>query len=47
MPKHKLSPEDRTAEKRKENLHNIMKGLDIKNFDALMMFSNSWSDQNC
>ena len=36
MPKYKLSPEERAQEKeRKENLRNIMKGLDIKNFDDL------------
>ena len=36
MPKYKLSPEERAAEKeRKENLRNIMKGLDVKNFDDL------------
>ena len=36
MPRYKLSPEERAAEKeRKENLRNIMKGLDIKNFDDL------------
>lgn len=36
MPKYKLSPEERTQEKeRKENLRNIMKGLDVKNFDDL------------
>ena len=33
MPRYKLSPEERAAEKeRKENLRNIMKGLDVKNF---------------
>lgn len=36
MPKYKLSPEERAAEQeRKENLRNIMKGLDVKNFDDL------------
>ena len=36
MPKYKLSPEERAAEKeRKENLRNIMKGLDVKNFEDL------------
>ena len=36
MPKYKLSPEERAAEKeRKENLRNIMKGLDVKSFDNL------------
>jgi len=31
MPRYKLSPEERAAEKeRKENLRNIMKGLDVK-----------------
>lgn len=36
MPKYKLSPEERAAEKeRKENLRNIMKGLNVKNFDDL------------
>lgn len=36
MPKYKLSPIERAAEKeRKENLRNIMKGLDIKNFDDI------------
>ena len=36
MPKYKLSPEEREAEKeRKENLRNIMKGLDVKSFDDL------------
>ena len=36
MPKYKLSHEERAAEKeRKENLRNIMKGLDVKNFDDL------------
>lgn len=36
MPKYKLSPEERVAEKeRKENLRNIMKGLDVKSFDDL------------
>ena len=36
MPKYKLSPEERAAEKeRKENLRNIMRGLDIKSFDDL------------
>ena len=36
MPRYKLSPIERAAEKeRKENLRNIMQGLDIKNFDDL------------
>ena len=36
MPKYKLSPIERVAEKeRKENLRNIMKGLDVKSFDDL------------
>ena len=36
MPKYKLSPEERAAEKeRKENLRNIMKDLDVKSFDDL------------
>ena len=36
MSRYKLSPEERAAEKeRKDNLRNIMKGLDIKNFDDL------------
>lgn len=36
MPKYKLSPEERAAEKeRKENLRNIMKGLDVKSFGDL------------
>lgn len=36
MPKYKLTPEERAAEKeRKENLRNIMKGLDVKSFDDL------------
>ena len=36
MPRYKLSPEERAAEKeRKENLRNIMRGLDVKNFDDL------------
>ena len=36
MPKYKLSPEERAVEKeRKENLRNIMKGLDVKSFDDL------------
>ena len=36
MPKYKLSPEERAAEQeRKENLRNIMKGLDVKSFDDL------------
>lgn len=36
MPRYKLSPEERAAEKeRKENWRNIMKGLDVKNFDDL------------
>ena len=36
MPKYKLSPEERAAEKeRKENLRNIMKGLGVKSFDDL------------
>ena len=36
MPKYKLSPEERTAEQeRKENLRNIIKDLDVKNFEDL------------
>ena len=36
MPRYKLSPVVRAAEKeRKENLRNIMKGLEVKNFDDL------------
>lgn len=36
MPKYKLSPAERAAEKeRKENLRNLMQGLDVKNFDDL------------
>ena len=36
MPRYKLRPEERAAEKeRKDNLRNIMKGLDVKNFDDL------------
>ena len=36
MPRYKLSPEERAAEKeRKDNLRNIMKGLDVKKFDDL------------
>ena len=36
MPRYKLSPIERAAEKeRKENLSNIIKGLDVKNFDDL------------
>ena len=36
MPRYKLSPEERAAEKeRKENLRNIIKGLDVKNFEDL------------
>ena len=36
MPRYKLSPIEMAAEKeRKENLRNIMKGLDVKNFDDL------------
>ena len=36
IQRYKLSPEERAAEKeRKENLRNIMKGLDVKNFDDL------------
>ena len=36
MPKYKLSPEERALEQeRKENLRNIMQGLDVKNFDDL------------
>ena len=34
MPRYKLSPEERAAEKeRKENLRNLMQGLDVKNFE--------------
>lgn len=36
MPRYKLSPEERAAEQeRKENLRNIMKGLDVKKFEDL------------
>ena len=36
MPRYKLSPEERVLEQeRKENLRNIMKGPDVKNFDDL------------
>ena len=36
MPRYKKSPEERAAEReRKENLRNIMKGLDIKNFNDI------------
>ena len=36
MPRYKLSPEERAAEKeRKENLRNIMNGLDVKSFEDL------------
>ena len=36
MPRYKLSPAERALEQeRKENLRNIMKGLDVKNFDDL------------
>ena len=36
MPRYKLSPEERVLEQeRKENLRNIMKRLDVKNFDDL------------
>ena len=36
MPRYKLSPIERAAEReRKDNLRNIMKGLDVKNFDDL------------
>ena len=36
MPRYKLSPIERAAEQeRKENLRNIMKGLDVKNFEDL------------
>ena len=36
MPRYRLSPEERAAEQeRKENLRNIMKGLEVKNFDDL------------
>ena len=36
MPRYKLSPEERAAEKeRKENLRNIIKGLDVNSFDDL------------
>ena len=36
MPRYKLSPEERAAEKeRKENLRNLMRGLDVKNFEDL------------
>lgn len=34
MPRYKLSPEERAAEKeRKENLRKLMQGIDVKNFD--------------
>ena len=36
MPKYKLSPEERAAEQaRKESLRNLMRGLDVKNFNDL------------
>ena len=36
MPRYKLGPEERAAEKgHKDNLRNIMKGLDVKIFDDL------------
>lgn len=36
MPRYKLSPEERAAEKeRKENLRNIMQGLDVRDFNDL------------
>ena len=36
MPRYRLSPEERAAEQeRKVNLRNIMKGLEVKNFDDL------------
>ena len=36
MPRYKLSPEERAAEKeRKANLRNLMQGLEVKNFDDL------------
>lgn len=36
MQKYKKSPEERETEReRKDNLHNIMKGLDIKNFNNI------------
>lgn len=36
MPRYKLSPEERAAEReRKENLRKIMQGLDVKSFDDL------------
>lgn len=36
MPRYKLSPEERALEQeRKENLRNLMQGLDVKNFDDL------------
>ena len=36
MPRYKLSPEERALEQeRKENLRNIIKGLDVKYFDDL------------
>ena len=42
MPRYKLSPEERAAEKeRKENLRNIMKGLDVKSFDDLKTYRNA------
>ncbi len=36
IPKYKLSPEDRAAAReRKENLKNLLRDLDFKNFDDL------------
>jgi len=36
MPRYKLSPEERELEQeRKENLRNIIKELDVKNFAGL------------
>ena len=36
MPRYKLSPEERAAEReRKENLRKIIQGLDVKSFDDL------------
>ena len=40
MPRHKLSPEERAAEKeRKENLRNIIKGLYISQSESI------WTDR--
>ena len=43
MSKYKLSPEERALEAEcKENLRNIMKGLDVKNFDDLKDVFNAY-----